>query len=202
MKVCGGIDLDGFEIKLLRSYLVSKNLDFDYFLSKFYLQSEFKNPFDLLNFSLPPLSLWDLINTFETTIDEKFKKLNGAFYTPLFVVDYITNRVILENQDEDINVIDPACGSGIFLVSALFKLKQLTGKSYKELVEKNLFGIDIDPRAVKRTKIVLSLVVFEEEGKIPQKFNIYNGNSLDRKFLERYTEWTKSFPLLLGIHLM
>lgn len=184
MKVCGGTDLDGFEIRLLRSYLVSKNLDFDYFLSKFYSQSEFKNPFDLLNFSLPPLSLWDLINIFETTIDEKFKKLNGAFYTPHFVVDYITNRVILENQDEDINVIDPACGSGIFLVSALFKLKQKTGKSYKELVEKNLFGIDIDPRAVKRTKIVLSLVVFEEEGEIPQKFNIYNGNSLDRKFLK------------------
>jgi type I restriction-modification system DNA methylase subunit len=184
MKVCGGTDLDGFEIRLLRSYLVSKSLDFDYFLSKFYSRSEFEDSFGLLDLFQHTLSLWDLINTFETTIDEKFKKLNGAFYTPLFVVDYITNRIILENHDKDINVIDPACGSGIFLVSALFKLKQKTGKSYKELVEKNLFGIDIDPRAVKRTKIVLSLVVFEEEGEIPQKFNIYNGNSLDRKFLK------------------
>ncbi|MEO0088220.1 MAG: N-6 DNA methylase, partial [candidate division WOR-3 bacterium] len=131
------------------------------------------------------------------TIDENYRKLNGAVYTPLFVVDYINKKVILENDTTNIKVIDPACGSGVFLIDALFKLKEKTKKSYKELVENYIYGIDIDPRAVKRTKILLSLVVFEKEGKIPDKLNIYNGNSLDRSFLKNFLK-NEKFNAVVG----
>jgi type I restriction-modification system DNA methylase subunit len=174
-------NLNNLEISLLKEYLISKNLDYKYFLTKFY--PHFK---DLDNVSPKHnLSIWEIIKIFETTIDEKFKKLNGAFYTPYFIVDYINTHVILENSNKEIKVIDPACGSGIFLIDALFKLKQKLQKSYKKLVEENIFGIDIDPRAVERAKILLSLVVFENENKMPENFNIYNGNSLDKKFLKK-----------------
>ncbi len=164
-------------------YLILKNLDYECFLDKFYSQIEIP---PVLFEPLPKtLSIWEIIKRFETTIDEKFKKLNGAFYTPYFIVDYINTSVILKNQNKDLKVIDPACGSGVFLVDALYKLKQKLKKSYKELVEENIFGIDIDPRAVNRTKILLSLVVFEHEREIPEKFNIYNGNSLDKNFLKK-----------------
>jgi len=186
--------LTQFEQEILIKYLISKKLDYKYFLSKFYSQIEFPLPFGL---PAESLSIWEIIKRFETTIDEKFKKLNGAFYTPYFIVDYINTRVILENSSRDIKIIDPACGSGVFLVDALFKLKQKLQKSYKELVEEHIFGIDIDPRAVKRTKILLALVVFEHERKIPEKFNIYNGNSLDKDFLRKNLNGLK-FDAVVG----
>jgi hypothetical protein len=183
MKIIEINGLNKFEQEILKKYLISKKLNYEYFLSKFYSQIEVSHV--LFESPKQTLDIWEIIKIFETTIDEKFKKLNGAFYTPYFIVDYINTHVILENSDKDIKVIDPACGSGIFLVDALFKLKQKLQKSYKELVEENIFGIDIDPRAVKRTKMLLSLVVFEHEKEIPEKFNIYNGNSLDRNFLRK-----------------
>ena len=79
-----------------------------------------------------------MVKIFETTIEEKFRKLNGAFYTPYFVVDYINTRIISENLNKEIKVIDPACGSGIFLIfliDALFKLKQRLKKSYKDTIK-------------------------------------------------------------------
>lgn len=188
-------DSTQFEQEILEQYLISKKLDYKYFLSKFYPQIEV--PSLLSESAGTNLSIWELIKRFETTIDENFKKLNGAFYTPYFIVDYINNHVISKNSNKDIKVIDPACGSGVFLVDALFKLKQKLQKSYKDLVEEHIFGIDIDPRAVKRTKILLSLVVFEHEKKMPEKFNIYNGNSLDKDFLRKTLNDSK-FQAIVG----
>ena len=195
MKAIRVNDLTQFEQEILKKYLISKNLDYEYFLSKFYPKIEISA--ELFETPTETLTIWEIIKKFETTIEERFKKLNGAFYTPYFVVDYINTRVILENSDKDIKVIDPACGSGVFLVDALLKLKPKLKKSYKELVEENIFGIDIDPRAVKRTEILLSLLVFEQEKSIPDRFNIYNGNSLDKDFLRKTLSGLK-FPAIVG----
>lgn len=188
-------DLTRFDQEILKKYLVSKKLDYKYFLSKFYSQIEV-SPL-LFEPYTKSLSIWEIIKSFETTIDEKFKKLNGAFYTPYFIVDYINTRVLSENPNKDIKIIDPACGSGIFLVDALFRLKQKLRKNYKGLVEEHIFGIDIDPRAVKRTKILLALIVYEHEGKIPERFNIYCGNSLDKEFLRKTLNGLK-FQAVVG----
>lgn len=79
----------------------------------------------------------------------------------------------------------------------LFKLNKKLKKSYKELVENNIYGIDIDPHAIKRTKILFSLIVYEKEGVIPKKFNIYNGNSLDKNFLKEVLKDEK-FDCVVG----
>jgi len=133
-------DLNNLEVTLIKKYLISKNLDYEYFLNKFYPQFQFKDSNNLPKSHT--LSIWEIIKIFETTIEEKFRKLNGAFYTPYFVVDYINTRVISENLNKEIKVIDPACGSGIFLIfliDALFKLKQRLKKSYKDTI-KSLFN--------------------------------------------------------------
>jgi len=176
-------NIDDFEQKILTHYLFIKGLDYYRFITNFYSDIPQFLPPHLFS-SQRELTIWDIIGQFEITIDGIYRKLNGAVSTPLFVVDYINKKVILENDAKNIKVIDPACGSGIFLVDALLKLKEKTGRSYKELVENNIYGIDIDPRAIKRTKILLSLIVFENEGEIPSKFNIYRGNSLDKSFLK------------------
>ena len=170
------------EVSLIKKYLISRGLDYEHFLNKLYPQSCPENPDTAIGNHM--LNIWDIIKAFETTIGRETKKLNGVFYTPYFIVDYINSRVIYENSNKEIKVIDPACGSGIFLIDALFKLKQKLKKSYKELVEENIFGVDIDPEAIGRTKVLLSLVVFENENKIPENFNLYSGNSLDKEFLK------------------
>ena len=188
------MSLDRFEQEIIGRYLISKKLNFEEFLGKFYERIEILP--SRINYR-ENSDIWEVIKKFETTIDDKFKKLSGSFYTPYFIVDYINTRVILENPSKDIKVIDPACGSGAFLIDALFKLRRKLQKTYKELVEENIFGIDIDPRAVKRTKILLSLIVFEQEGEIPTRFNIYFGNSLDKNFLKKALKGLK-FQAVIG----
>ena len=48
------------------------------------------------------------------TIDENFKKLNGAVYTPYFIVDYINIRVISEDSSGNIKVIEPVCVAVVY----------------------------------------------------------------------------------------
>ncbi len=186
--------LEGFEQEVIKNYMLSKGLDYEFFLNQFYKEIRVEK----LLFEKPNnLTIWEVIRKFETTVDEKFKKLNGVVYTPYFIVNYINHRVILEGKNNEVKIIDPACGSGIFLVDALFKLQKRTKKSFRELIENTIYGLDIDPTAVRRTKILLSLVCFESEGEIPKKFNIYNGNSLDKKFLKQ-TLGNKKFSAVVG----
>lgn len=169
------------ERRILTSFLRSRGID-PGILERFYGE-EFDVPDDDVLFFCEKPTIWDVLEQFERTFDERQKKFRGVALTPRFVVDYINERVILENEKEVPSIIDPACGSGVFLIDALFKLKEKTGKSYRDLVEGYIWGIDIDPRAVRRAKIMLSLVVFEHEGEFPRVLNIFTGNSLDRGFL-------------------
>ena len=54
------------------------------------------------------------------------KKAGGVFYTPTYIVDYIVKNTVgklIENktpkQIEKLKILDPACGSGSFLIQAL-----------------------------------------------------------------------------------
>lgn len=74
----------------------------------------------------------------------------GEYYTPDWLAEYILKPLI----EEDVNrsVIDPACGSGTFLFTAI-RLKKESNKKIKnsELLEhllRNTVGIDIHPLAV------------------------------------------------------
>lgn len=97
--------------------------------------------------------------------------------TQLFTPEYIVNWLIsgslgelhndiLKNNNkriEDIKVLDPCCGSGHFLVKAydmLYNMYIEEGKySIEEIpykiLEKNLFGVDIDLRAIQLTALML-----------------------------------------------
>jgi hypothetical protein len=81
------------------------------------------------------------------------------------VVDYIVNQTLrpyLESPDLFVNIriLDPACGSGLFLLKAYDVLADswkkafgsFTSKDAQHLIEDNLFGIDIDENAVQATR--------------------------------------------------
>lgn len=64
---------------------------------------------------------------YEVFMDEEIRKSLGQFYTPGFIIDYILNNTI---ANEDIvkkpflKVLDPACGSGHFIIKAYDMLKK------------------------------------------------------------------------------
>ncbi len=132
----------------------------------------------------------------------EYQKSHAAISTPKYIVDYICKEATKEFASShelmelyDKKVLDPACGSGTFLISAfellekrcleLIKDEKDTDLFYKEgsnyyltitskrnLVEKVLFGIDFDPEAVEVTKMSLALKVIDNNGEPTSYQNI------------------------------
>ena len=133
------------------------------------------------------------------------RKEQGIYYTPTYVVDYIVKNTIEELAKDkkfdlkNIKVLDPACGSGSFLMKAfdylvtLDKKKNreiaqtkldLTGASASygrkvEILKENIFGVDLDPKAVEIAQLNLLLKTAEKKHRLPMlQENIKVGNSL------------------------
>lgn len=124
------------------------------------------------------------------------KKAGGVYYTPEYIVNYIVENTVgklLENKTPDEvskrRILDPACGSGSFLIGAYtylldwhlnYYLKhleayqgvmvqiaektwQLNSKEKKRILLNNIYGVDIDQQAVEISKLSLLLKVLEGE---------------------------------------
>ena len=106
--------------------------------------------------------------------EEKSKKDTGALYTPSFLVNLLIDECLpLNDLNENVKLLDPACGSGIFLVSAYKRLVQrwrLKNKSenelakttpeiLKEILKKNIFGVDVNLKSVNLSIFSLQLAL-------------------------------------------
>jgi len=124
------------------------------------------------------------------------KKAGGVYYTPTYIVDYIVEHTVgrlldglTAKQAASLRILDPACGSGSFLIGAYQYLLdwhlrayaehpekhrkelhqgragewQLTTAEKKRILLANIYGVDIDVQAVETTKLSLLLKVLEGE---------------------------------------
>src|SRR3989338_6995558 len=137
----------------------------------------------------------------QAKIEEKpeVKKAGGIFYTPSYIVKYVVKNTVgkvfkgkTPKEIESIRILDPACGSGSFLLGAysylldyhinyymkndpnkfkkdIFQFKEnqwlLTSERKKKILLNNIYGVDIDSQAVEVTKLSLLLKVLENENK-------------------------------------
>ena len=111
---------------------------------------------------------------FISSIYETFVKPGiGKVYTPAHLVDFVLDGVLPWNGEEwDLKILDPACGSGIFLVKAfqrlIYRWKQahpeqhMNGDDLHSLLENNLFGVDVDFHAVRVASVSLYLAMCDE----------------------------------------
>jgi len=134
------------------------------------------------------------------------KKNQGIYYTPEPIVDYIIKITLgkklakckTEKEIEKIKVLDPACGSGSFLIRVfdefLFHYKRVNKEGLlfefetrRKILQKNIYGVDLDERAVEIAKLNLMIKALEKtswrdlKGRklLPNlKLNIRCGNSL------------------------
>lgn len=85
------------------------------------------------------------------------RRAEGVFYTPADVAVYLVAACFDSlQQDEPPTVLDPACGTGVFLRAALQALKdRYPGASTSALALHGLFGIDIDPWPLDAVAFVL-----------------------------------------------
>ena len=131
------------------------------------------------------------------------RKAKGVYYTPQYIVEYIVKNTVGEllkgckspKDAAKLKILDPACGSGSFLLGAYQHLInwhlewyvdddparyegmvvatpgpgpvswRLTAAAKKDILVNNLFGVDIDPQAVEVTKLSLLLKALEGESR-------------------------------------
>ncbi len=94
----------------------------------------------------------------DTQESRRAKKEAGVFYTPSDVAEYIAREAIgkVGWDGEPLLILDPACGSGVFLKAALdLAISQQPDLNRLEFVERCLYGIDINPLAVEAACFVL-----------------------------------------------
>jgi len=147
----------------------------------------------------------------KATIEEKpeVRKAGGVYYTPQYIVDYIVENTVgklIQDKSVDfvskIKVLDPACGSGSFLIGAYQYLLEwhknyygantkaskgsknspvtpegnLTTAEKKRILLNNIYGVDIDVNAVEVTKLSLLLKCLEgeTEASIKNQLSLFN----------------------------
>ncbi|MBO6050899.1 MAG: N-6 DNA methylase [Bacteroidales bacterium] len=140
--------------------------------------------FDLYDFSILPIEF--ISNVYEKFIGKESQDKNGAYYTPTFIVDYIVaetvGKKLKDSNDYGCKVLDPACGSGIFLVESLRRIiekyisvNNITNtdtddfrKVLNDIVRTNIYGIDKDKSAIQVAvfSVYLTLLDYQEPADI------------------------------------
>ena len=126
--------------------------------------------FPFYDFNIIPIEL--ISNIYEILLGKEKQDKDKAFYTPEHLVDYIIKQTVekcLENK-EDCLVLDPSCGSGIFLVKSLRAILEknasedgyITDKNkINNLIKKNIFGVDYNEESVDVTIFSLYITLFD-----------------------------------------
>ena len=117
-------------------------------------------------------NLEDLEKNFEDILTFNEKRLEGAIYTPHYIINSILKKSFDYTKLNNNSVfLDPACGSGAFLINII---KTLLNKKLKfEFIVKNMiYGLDINDQAIFNSKILIEL--FSLELNTPISSNILN----------------------------
>src|SRR5271157_1223458 len=133
--------------------------------------------FDIYDFSLIPIETLSVIyeQFLHATHHPSAKSegaARGAYYTPVPVVNFMVDRLNSHNPlRPGMRVLDPACGSGAFLVQCYRKLierrlaespqEQLRPAELGSLLTHHIFGIDLDEDACQIAELSLSLTLLE-----------------------------------------
>ncbi len=168
------------------------------------------------------------------------RKEQGIYYTPSYIVDYIVKNTVGEyikthtpEEIRKVRILDPACGSGSFLIRAYKELEGYWSKYYEknkdisksvrtvkqtkfnpdmegneiefystktEILKNNIFGVDLDPKAVEIAQLNLLLQISERKHRLPiLQNNIKVGNSLidDPSISHRAFKWEEEFPEIM-----
>jgi len=159
----------------------------------------------------------------------KLQKETGSYYTPPALVELILNEVlpIKNNEKEyDLKILDPTCGSGIFLVEAYKRIvkrwqnanpkESLDFKILKELMLNSIYGIELNPKSIKVASFSLYLSLLDflnpknlwylDGEKFPYLINDKEDENIETQgynlfradTIEENKEFEKQYDLIIG----
>lgn len=129
----------------------------------------------IFDFSIIQIELLsEIYENFLFKTDPVLKKKTGTYYTPPSLVEFILNEKLSVNNGEteyNVKILDPSCGSGIFLVESFKRLvkryenihkQKLTDfDTLKKLLTDNIYGIELHPPAIKVAAFSLYLALVD-----------------------------------------
>jgi adenine-specific DNA-methyltransferase len=142
----------------------------------------------------------ELIELFEFVVSPADRVINGAIYTPQNIRTFIVSEAFkkINCNDDSIKISDIAMGCGGFLFNASIEFKKRTSKTYSEIFQNHIFGIDIQEYSVNRTKLLLSLLALQSGEDIEDfEFNLFQGDSLDYDWTTKISDFN-GFSIILG----
>lgn len=111
------------------------------------------------------------------------QKLNGSYYTPKYIADFISNHLTQNIQlKNEIDILEPSCGDGVF-VKSLFECASLS-----DVATVNLYLVEKDVQELKKAEALVQ----EYSSK---NFNIFQENT---DYLEFHFRNKKKFDLIIG----
>ena len=169
--------------------------------------------FPFYDFNIIPIEL--ISNIYEILLGKEKQNKDKAFYTPEYLVDYIVNRTVRNYllRESECKVLDPSCGSGIFLVKSLQKILERNAETngflknkekINTLIKENIYGVDYNEEAVDVTIFSLYVTLFDyqdpknlEDFQLPllKNENIFYGDFFDEEKMKTIEKINYKFIL-------
>ncbi len=206
--------LDKKECKILKTKDLSLFLNvFDSYVD----QREQLHIWKLYSFNYLPVEL--ISNIYE----EFLPKVKGVVYTPPFLVDFLIDQCMplqeLIEETENYKVVDPACGSGVFLVAAFKRLVQAWRMNHnwkkpnvevlQQILKTKIFGIDIQKESIQLAAFSLIIALCDQLS--PKKIkdlkfdDLTEKNLIEKDFFSIilnennvYDKYQNAFDLVIG----
>ncbi|NMG83677.1 MAG: N-6 DNA methylase [Methanosarcinales archaeon] len=122
------------------------------------------------NFDIIPIelisSIYEMFAHSKDSVDARAKSIH---YIKLHLVELVTSLAMLDLPD-DARILDPACGSGVFLVDAFRRLvwkkrfnlkRELKRDEICNILLNQIYGVDIEQGAIELTAFSLYLALLE-----------------------------------------
>jgi len=172
-------------------------------------------PYD---FTYIPIEL--ISGIYDTFLHSRKRQELGAYYTPLSLVDFVIEETLpLETAHSEMTILDPACGSGVFLVRAYQQLveawkqqhaalptTQKLSEILSEILKRSIFGVDVVPEAIQIAafSLYLSMLDYLKNEEIADKSfrfpslkkNLISVNFFSEKVDEQFSG--KKFDRIVG----
>ena len=176
------------------------------------------------------LRIWELysfnylpIELISNIYEEFIPKVKGVVYTPPFLVDFLIDQCMplqeLIEETENYKVVDPACGSGVFLVAAFKRLVQAWRMEHnwekpkvevlQQILKTKIFGIDIQKESIQLAAFSLTIALCDQLS--PKKIRNLKFDDLTEKNLiekdyfsiilnknDAYDEYQNAYDLVIG----
>lgn len=147
-----------------------------------------------------PIDIEHIIEFFEYLLDKDQKNENGIVFTPKYISDFIVKDSLkdINNWNSNIKIIDPGCGCGIFLISAIEYIHKEYNIDINTIIEDNIYGIDIMEENARRCKLAIELycIINNLELKKDIRFNIVSEDSLKENWNTTFD--VEKFDYIIG----